>query len=274
MAKLIRASEHRGAPIVEPGPETLTLGYFNLVRLGSGEATTVEVPGIEIACTVLSGRVDIAACAQEFRNVGRRAGPWDGPADSVYCGTCPRVTLRALRDGTEIALAGALCDQPFAPFRVGPEEVEIVDIGSTETHTRRRRHVILGDKVAGRVGRLRVEEVFVDRGCWVGYPPHKHDHEQPPEESDFEEICHFRFRPGDGFAAQFCYDGDGTQPVTEMVRSGDTFLIDRGYHPTATAPGYAGYLFRVLAGRQQRALRQKFEPRHRHLVGQIPGVAA
>jgi 5-deoxy-glucuronate isomerase len=273
MAKLIRASDNRNRPIVEPGVDTLTLSYFNVLRLSAGETQTLDVPQCELACVVLSGRADIAACAQEFRNVGRRQDIWEGPPDSVYCGTCPRITVRAGRDGTEVAIAGGLCDQPFAPFRIAPEDVELLELGSVETHSHRRIYSILGRNAAGRVGRLLVGEVFVDEGCWLGYPPHKHDHEQPPEETDFEEIYHYRFRPGNGFAAQFCYDGDGTPPMTVMAQNGDTFLIDRGYHPTATSPGYEGYVFRVLVGRQQRSFVPKFEPRHRHLTEKIPGTA-
>lgn len=273
MAKLIRAADNRNSSIVEPGAGTLTLSYFNLLRLSAGETRTIDVPQCELLCVVLSGRADIAACAREFQGVGRRADIWDGPADSVYCGTCPRITIRATRDGTEVAVAGGLCEQPFAPFRIRPEEVEIIEVGSPETHSHRRIFSILGQNAAGRVGRLLVSEVFVDEGCWLGYPPHKHDHEQPPEETDFEEIYHYRFRPESGFAAQFCYDGDGTPPMSMMAQHGDTFLIDRGYHPTATSPGYDGYVFRILVGRQQRSFAPKFEPRHRHLVDKIPGVA-
>ena len=270
MATLIRAVQNRNQPIVEPGPGTLTLSYFNVLRLSAGETRTIDVPQCELLCVVLTGRADIAACAQEFRNVGRRADVWDGPADSVYCGTCPRVTIRAARDGTEVAVAGGLCDQPFAPFRIPPDEVEQVEVGSLETHSRRRVHDILGTRMVGRVGRLLVSEVFVDPGCWFGYPPHKHDHEQPPEETDFEELYHYRFRPENGFAAQFCYDGDGSPAMTVMAQHGDTFLIDRGYHPTAMSPGYEGYVFRTLVGRQQRAFMPKIEPQHRHLSDKIP----
>lgn len=273
MAKLIRAAESRGGPVVEPGSGTLTLSYFNLLRLEAGQARTVEAPECELACIVLTGRADIAACAQEFRNVGRRMDLWDGPVDSVYCGTCPRVTIRAARDGTEVAVAGGLCEQPYAPFRISPDEVEITEVGSRETHTHRRHHSILGAGAAGRVGRLLLQEVFVDEGCWLGFPPHKHDQQQPPEEADFEEIYHFRFRPAGGFAAQFCYDGDGMAPIAEKVQQGDTFLIDRGYHPTAFSPGYDGYVLRVLVGRQQRIFTPKFDPAHRHLVDRIPGAA-
>src|SRR5690348_14356935 len=99
MPTLIRARDNRNEPIVEPPGTTppfrtrggATLSYFNLIRLDSGQAHTLDVPHCELLCVVLSGRADIAACTKEFKNVGRRADIWEGPADSVYCGTCPRV---------------------------------------------------------------------------------------------------------------------------------------------------------------------------------------
>src|SRR3982751_972754 len=222
MAQLLRARDNRNRPIVKPGRDGLTLSYFNLLRLDAGETHTVDVPRCELLCVVLSGRADIAACAQEFKNIGRRADIWDGPADSVYCGTCPRVTVRALRDGTEVAVAGGVCEQPFAPFRVPPEEVEMVDVGSPETHSRRRIFHILGQNGTGRAGRLLVSELLGDEGCWSGYPPHKHDTERPPEETDFEELYHYRYRPESGFGAQFCYndEGGGAKPAVVMTRHG------------------------------------------------------
>lgn len=275
MPKLLRASEkHTNAPLVEPGKGTLALSYFNLLRLDSGQSATLDVPSCELLCVVLSGRADIAACAQEFKNVGRRADIWDGPPDSVYCGTCPRVTVRALRDGTEVAVAGGLCAQPFAPFRITPEEVQVVEVGSKETHSKRKICHILGQNGAGRAGNLLVSELYGDEGSWSGYPPHKHDRERPPDETDFEEIYHFRYRPETGFGAQFCYpeDGGGTDPVAVLTRHGDTFLIDRGYHPTVRAPGYDGYVFTILVGRNQRSMIQYFDPTHAAMMTKIPGI--
>jgi 5-deoxy-glucuronate isomerase len=274
MPKLIRARNNHNAPIVEPGRGDLTISYFNLLRMDAGQAKTVEVPRCELLCVVLSGRADIAACAQEFKNIGRRADIWDGLADSVYCGSCPRVTVRALRDHTEVAIAGGECEQPFAPFRIPPDEVEMVEVGSAETHSRRRIFHILGQKAAGRAGRLLVSELYGDEGCWSGYPPHKHDTEREPEETDFEEIYHYRYRPETGFGAQFCYDGDGGKPAISMTRHGDTYLIDRGYHPTVRAPGYEGYILTILVGRKQRSLVQYFDPQHRALMEKIPGIQA
>jgi 5-deoxy-glucuronate isomerase len=189
------------------------------------------------------------------------------------------VTVRALRDGTEIAVAGGICAASFAPFRITPEEVEMVEVGSAATHSRRRIFHILGQNATGRAGNLLVSELFADAGCWSGYPPHKHDTEQPPEETAFEEIYHYRFRPETGFGAQFCYEEqagvpDAATPQVVMTRHGDTFLVDRGYHPTVASPGHEGYIFTILVGAHQRSLVQSFEPQHRHLMAKIPGIDA
>jgi len=273
MPALLRAYDNRNTPLVEPGKEPLQLCYFNLLRLEAGQSHTFEAVRCETLCVVLSGRVDIAAGAQEFKGVGRRANIWDGPADSVYCGTSSRVTVRALRNGTEVAVAGGLCDQPFAPFRVTPEEVTAVEVGSRETHSHRRICHILGQNANGRAGNLLVSELYGAEGCWSGYPPHKHDTERPPEETDFEEVYHYRYRPESGFGAQFCYVAN-SEPSVSMTRHGDTFLIDRGYHPTVRGPGHEGYIFTILVGQHQRSLVQSFEPAHAHLMAKIPGIQA
>ncbi len=276
MPRLIRAHDNRNQPLVTPHGEVTALSYFNLLRLRAGESHTFEAPGCETVCVVLSGQADIAVGAQEFPRVGRRADIWSGNADSVYCGTGPRVTVRALRDGTEVAVAGAVCVQSFSPFRITPEEVEMVEVGSHDTHSRRRIFHVLGQNGAGRAGNLLVSELYGDPGCWSGYPPHKHDTERPPDETDFEEIYHYRYRPETGFGAQFRYEteGGGSAPEVVMTRHGDTFLIDRGYHPTLRAPGHEGYIFTILVGRHQRSLVQFFEPTHTHLLAKIPGIQA
>jgi 5-deoxy-glucuronate isomerase len=171
-------------------------------------------------------------------------------------------------------VAGGVCDRSFAPFRITPEEVGMVEVGSRETHSRRRIFHILGQNANGRAGHLLVSELYGDEGCWSGYPPHKHDTERPPEETDFEEVYHYRYRPESGFGAQFCYGTDASAPPVVLTRHGDTFLIDRGYHPTARAPGHEGYIFTILVGRHQRSLVQSFEPAHAHLMTKIPGLQA
>lgn len=277
MPRLLRARDNHNQPIVSPGDGAATrLCYFNLLRLRAGESHALSVPGCELLCVVLSGRADITVGSQTFSGVGRRANIWSGKADSVYCGTGAGVTVRALSDGTEIAVAGGACAQTFAPFRITPEEVEMVEVGSHDTHSRRRIFHILGQNGAGRSGSLLVSELYGDAGCWSGYPPHKHDTDRLPHETNHEEIYHYRYRPENGFGAQFRYepDGGGAEPEVVMTRHGDTYLIDRGYHPTLRAPGHEGYIFTILVGAQHRGLVQFFEPTHDHLTAKIPGIQA
>ena len=273
MTRLLHAQDNRNQPLFAPGVGLLTLSYFNLVRLAPGETHVLPATTCELLCVVLSGSVDITVDQKTFAAIGRRAGIWDGPADSVYCGSGRPVRLEARAVPTEIAVAGGICEESFPPFRIPPEEVTMVEVGSAATHSRRRIYHILGQNAAGRAGNLLVSELYADGGCWSGYPPHKHDTERPPEETAFEEIYHYRFRPETGFGAQFCYEpGQSTQVV--MTRQGDTFLVDRGYHPTVASPGHEGYIFTILVGHHQRSLVQSFEPQHRHLMANIPGIDA
>jgi hypothetical protein len=48
---------------------------------------------------------------------------------------------------------------------------------------------------------LQNAELHVDQVCWSGYPPHKHDTDQPGETAH-EGVYHWRFRPQTGFGAQ------------------------------------------------------------------------
>jgi 5-deoxy-glucuronate isomerase len=145
-------------------------------------------------------------------------------------------------------------------------------VGSSETKSCREIRHILGHNGLGRAGNLLVSELYAEEGCWSGYPPHKHDEEHGEEESAFEEIYHYRFRPETGFGAQIIYQPDGSS-VSYMTRNGDTVIIDRGYHPTVTSPGHAEYILAILVGKQRRSLVQNFHERHRHLMGGIPGIA-
>ena len=138
--------------------------------------------------------------------------------------------MRGLSEGTEVAVAGGVCDGAFAPFRIRPEEVEMVEVGSPGTHSRRRIFHILGQNAAGRAGNLLVSELYGDGGCWSGYPPHKHDTDDPPNESQLEELYLYRFARPSGFALQRVYTPDRSLDEAIVARDLDLVLVPRGYH--------------------------------------------
>ena len=271
MPNLIRFYDNRNQPIVDAGSEVLSLSYFNILRLDKGETYRQQLPGFESVLVVLNGNCDIEVNGETYSDVGQRDDIWSGFADSVYAPPAASVCVVANRKATEIAVAGGHCEEQFSSFRITPDEVDMVEVGSVDTNSRRCIYHILGQNAEGRAGNLLVSELYADKGCWSGYPPHKHDEERGNEESEFEEIYHYRFHPETGFGAQIAFQPDGSS-CAYMTRTGDTFLLDRGYHPTVTSPGHRGYIFTIIVGKNRRSLIQHFSDEHHYLMDEIPGL--
>ena len=273
MPRIIRAGATTAGAIADGTTETLSLVYFDLLRLDAGAAHRLCLPGFESVIVPLSGSVDIDVSGSRFEAVGRRNDVWSGLADSVYVPTGVEAVVTARDDGTEVAIAGGRCSETYEAFRIPPERVDMVDVGSRETGSRRRIFHILGQAPGRRVGNLLVSELYADPGCWSGYPPHKHDTEREGEETLHEELYHYRFAPSSGFGGQFWY-GDDRVVHGAMTGHGDTFLLDAGFHPTVTSPGHRGYIFTILVGKHRRPLLQHFDPAYDYLMNEIPGLQA
>lgn len=269
MPKHIRARDNVNRAIVDDDP-ALPHVHFNLLNLRPGGAIEQSLPRHESVYVVLSGTADIVVDGERFAAVGRRSDIWSGQADSVYAPPGSTVRIDNATGPVEIAVAGGLCDDDgLKPFRIAPDEVAMVDVGSPDTHSRRRIFHILGQNGQGRAGNLLVSELYADPGCWSGYPPHKHDDDRQGETAH-DELYHYRYEPGTGFGAQIIY-ADGRSECF-MVQDRDTILVDRGYHPTVTSPGHRCYIFTILVGKTQRGLVQHFDDRHAHLMSAIPGI--
>ena len=271
MKNLIKAYDNANCAIVDASNEIMQNIYFNLLRPAKGESVTLEAPGFELVAVVLSGRCSIAAGDVQFAQVGRRADIWSGSADSVYAGSGRTLKVTALTDGVEVAVAGGVCEVDYPPFRVTPDQVQSVVVGSSDTKSKREIFHILGKNAANRAGRLLVSELYAEEGCWSGYPPHKHDVDREGE-TNHAEIYHYRFDPETGFGAQLHYFDDGRTDAA-MTRHGDTYLLPAGYHPTVTSPGHCSYVFTILVGGTERGLVQHFDPTHKQLQNLIPGLA-
>lgn len=273
MHNLLRSFSNNNQPIVDETNDTLSLVHFNIVRLQYDELFTQRLAKHESVLVVLSGTCRIEVEGTTFETVGQRKDIWDGRADSVYVPVGGQAVVTALSKTCEIAIAGGIYDKTLEPFRIGPEDVDMVDVGSPETKTRRRIYHILGKNGDGRAGNLLVSELYCDEGCWSGYPAHKHDEEKGEEESEFEELYHYHFRPQTGFGGQFIFQPDGTS-AAYMTRDGDTFILKRGFHPTVTSPGHDEYIFTIIVGKYRRSLIQHFCKEHEYLLDRIPGLQA
>ena len=85
-------------------------------------------------------------------------------------------------------------------------------------------------------------------GHWSSYPPHKHDRDALPGETELEETYYHRLKPAQGFAFQRVYTDDRSLDETMAVEDGDVVLVPRGYHPVGAPHGYDLYYLNVMAG--------------------------
>jgi 5-deoxy-glucuronate isomerase len=96
-------------------------------------------------------------------------------------------------------------------------------------------------------------EVYVPRGTWAGWPPHRHD--GIAGSPYLEEVYYFRLQGPEGYALHRNFtDGEGLGGVGDdfdevvVARDGDVVLVPQGYHTSVASPGSNMYFLNYLAG--------------------------
>ncbi len=265
--------DNHNQPIVDRNDAQVPLCYFNIVKLNQGETFSSRVEGYETCIVPATGSIDVNVGGHDFGAVGKREHIWERDPEGVYVPVGMEASIECVSETAEVFIAGARHDEVYEPFVVRESDIDPVQYGSDDTKTHRKIKHILGKSPAGKVGKLLVSELFtVGAGGWSGFPPHKHDTDQLPEESRHDEVYNFRFNPEHGFGAQFMtQEGEAIGDVYH-IRNGSTIKIEKGYHPCVAAPGYEMYYFTILGGLSQRPLHQHFHPEHAYQLETIPGI--
>jgi 5-deoxy-glucuronate isomerase len=230
---------------VTPGSAGWDYVGFEVLALSSAGTAERVCGNRELCVVVISGVVHIASEHGEWFDVGGRADPWAGPPDAAYLPPGSHVRLRAGEDGAEVALCWAPAPRGGASPRVLPGaeiQVETRGHGALERYI---RPILMEDQVAES---LLVVEVLTPDGHWSSYPPHKHDHDDPPRQTRLEETYYHRIRPVRGFGFQRVYAHDTALDETLTFRDRDCVLVPRGYHTVSAPPGYELYYLNVMAG--------------------------
>ena len=270
----IAPHDNSNKPIVDVDNEIVPLNYFNIIKLKKGEVFSYSLSGYETCIVPATGTISIDIEGKSFDQLGNRGvDVWDGEPEGAYVPVGAKVRIVCQSDKTETFIAGAKYDKVLEPFDVRKGEIDIVQYGSDETKTHRKIKHILGANQHGKVGRLLVSELYtVGQGGWSGFPSHKHDTDQLPDETRHDETYNFRFRPNYGSGLQMLQREDNEPGDAYHIMDGSTMLIDKGYHPCAVLPGYEMYYFTILGGLSQRSLKQYFQPTHEEQLHTIPGI--
>jgi 5-deoxy-glucuronate isomerase len=270
----IAPHDNSNKPIVDTDNELVPLNYFNIIKLKKGEVFSYSLNGYETCIVPATGTISIDIEGKSFDQLGNRGvDVWDGEPEGAYVPVGAKVRIVCQSDKTETFIAGAKYDKVLEPFDVRKTEIDLVQYGSDETKTHRKIKHILGANQHDKVGRLLVSELYtVGQGGWSGFPSHKHDTDQLPNETRHDETYNFRFRPNYGSGLQMLQREDNEPGDAYHIMDGSTMLIDKGYHPCAVLPGYEMYYFTILGGLSQRSLKQYFQPTHEEQLHTIPGI--
>jgi 5-deoxy-glucuronate isomerase len=252
---LVRGQD--GAVSVSPAVAGWRYVSFNALSVPNGGRFILETEGSEACMVVISGRCAVRVGDQSWPEVGERMSPFDGPPHAVYAPPGVTVEVGAVSGDVEIAIGSAPAERGEAPRHIMPSAVrrEVRGSGSME---RTIHHILMEDAAAEA---LLVTEVVTPAGHWSSYPPHKHDTNDPPHETQLEETYYHRLRDAKGFAVQRVYTADGSLDETVSVGDGDLVLVPRGYHTVSAAPGYELYYLNVMAGPVRRWC-VTFDPEH------------
>ncbi len=244
---LVKAAP-QGREIVNVTPERAGWTHvgFRAVRLAAGESETVETGARELCLVVLTGTVDVTVDGQTHAGLGRRDSVFEetSPA-AVYVPAGKAVQVRAARDA-EVALCSAPGDSQVRPVRVIDPASMRRSVRGQGSNTRYICDILPHDDPTA--AHLLVVEVVTPAGHSSSYPPHKHDIEQPPLETQLEETYYHRLNPPQGFAFQRVYTDDRSLDEACAVENHDVVMVPRGYHPVVAPHGYDLYYLNVMAG--------------------------
>lgn len=262
MDLLIRKEIEHGHNVMLPEGDSRSryLG-FDVLSLAAGRNHAGELGDCEAVFVILKGRCNFEVAPERYAEIGGRSNVFDERGYSVYAPAGATYRIEALTD-LEVAVCMSKADEKKSPCLITPEQVKERVVGKGNW----QRSVF--DIVDGSVDacHLLVGETINPPGNWSSAPPHRHDVDNLPEESDLEEAYFFRVDPPQGFGVIRIYTDDRKIDKTYSVENNDLVVIPDGYHPVAALAGYRLYYLWMLAG-EKRVLRPRDDPQHAWLKG-------
>jgi 5-deoxy-glucuronate isomerase len=203
----------------------------------------------ECCIVLLNGTCDIKVNHSLFKSVGPRKNVFDQKAYAVYIPPSHKYEICAKSRELEVAVCRAYTTKKTESRAqlVTPDMVKERVVG--KDNWERKVYDIIDKDVPAE--KLLIGETINPPGNWSSFPPHKHDYDNIPVESENEEIYFFRVCPSNGFGIQRVYTGDRSIEQSWVVENNDLVVITKGYHPVVAASGHKLYYLWVLAGEKR-----------------------
>lgn len=251
--------------ILEVTPESAGWGHvgFRVHKLPKGEKVSWQTGDREECLVLLTGRATIACGNEAWENIGDRMDVFEKKRPyAVYFSNDTSYSVEAVTD-LEVAVCSAPGKGSYKARLIAPEQINSATRG--EGSNVRHVHDILPE--TEDADGLLVVEVYTPAGNWSSYPPHKHDQDNLPHESQLEETYYHLLDPSQGFALHRVYTDDRSLDETMAVEHGNCVLVPRGYHPVGAPHGYELYYLNVMAG-PKRVWKFHNDPDHEWMLKQ------
>ena len=213
---------------------------FAVVSLAANATHTDLRPDQETAIVPLSGSGIVVAGGKRF--VLSRSSVFEEPPSIVYVTPGDAIEVVAGDEGFEFSIGSAPAEGIYPTRLIKPDEMKSEVRGGGASH-RQVNHVLAPPVDAER---LILYEVYVPRGMWAGWAPHRHDGEDGSPY--LEETYYFRTDPGNGFIMHRNWTPDGEFDEMMALHDGDTALVPKGYHSTVSCPSTNMFFLNYLAG--------------------------
>lgn len=222
-------------------PETADWRFlsFSIVKLEAGDTHHSALADQETAIVPLSGAGTVSVDGAAF-DMSRASVFTEVPA-VLYAP--PRTEIGVTSsEGFEFAIGSAPAEGLLPTRLVTADEIRSEVRGGGAAH-RQVNHILSHPLPAER---LILYEVYVPRGTWSGWAPHRHD---GVDGSPYlEEVYWFRFDPGDGFGLHRNWAPEANFDETLVLHDGDVALCPKGYHSSVACPSSNMYFLNYLAG--------------------------
>ncbi len=215
---------------------------FNVVELAPGETHDHLLTDQETAITPLSGSATLELDDQ--RHHVQRSSVFEQLAPIGYAAPGTSVRLTAETNFT-FAVGSAPAEGMYPSRLIEPSMIKTEVRGGGAAH-RQVNHSLAYPIEAER---LILYEVYVPRGTWSGWPPHRHD---GADDSPYlEEVYYFRLDRPEGFWMHRNWHDDNPDQRWEQTYTGgdgDFAVVPAGYHSSVACPGSNMYFLNYLAG--------------------------
>ncbi len=226
---------------------TLKRLEFGIIELSSGETLDFYTADKETAFIILYGHCSVYFDDTSWENIGNRQSVFENRrAESFYMPIEQKLVIKA-EDELKIAVCATPVAEKTQPQYLPSDRVPLKLLGKVPFE--RETSFIIDGTTNAKV--LTVGESYCTEGNWAGFPPHKHDIDDMPNECIAEEIYYFLFEPEQGFAVQCLYTKDGEIDEAYRVKNDELVEMPYGYHTTVTTPGYKSYFLWLMAGDYQ-----------------------